>query len=32
VRENAGGVGWRLSDEQLQTLDRTINDRGTVLA
>jgi aryl-alcohol dehydrogenase-like predicted oxidoreductase len=29
IRETAGGSGWRLSDEQLQQIDRALADRGT---
>lgn len=29
VRENAGGAGWRMSDEQLRRIDQALAERGT---
>jgi aryl-alcohol dehydrogenase-like predicted oxidoreductase len=28
-RENAGGMGWRLSDEQMARIDKALQQRGT---
>lgn len=31
IRENAGAMGWRLSAEQLSTIDRALERRGTAV-
>jgi aryl-alcohol dehydrogenase-like predicted oxidoreductase len=31
IRENAGGMGWRLSEEQQMQIDKAIEERGPAI-